>query len=112
MEATSPSDGLVPFTGYAEDTDILTIEDDFESVYDVPFVTVNKIDGQYEAEVIFSGTEVIDRDRVETALKVGAEHGVRAFARIFGTYGNVRILFSDSPASGAVYGPLDILRGL
>lgn len=110
MDTASPSDGLIPSVGTIEDTDILTaVEEEFECLYDVPYVTVNKIDGEIQAEVIFSGNEVVDLDRIRTALSVGAEHGYRAYARVFGTYHNVLILFSDSPATGAIYGPSDLL---
>jgi hypothetical protein len=90
-----------------EDASILTVdvEEDFRSIYDVPYVTVNKIDGQFVAEVIFSGNPEVDLDRVSTALRVGLEHGVRAYARVFGTYGNVLIYFTDDPLGGLIYGP-------
>jgi hypothetical protein len=86
-----------------EDRHILTVADDFESIYDVPFVTVNRVSGEYQAEVILSGDEETDHDRVLTALAVGTEHGVRAYARVFGTYGNVKILFSHCPSAGTIW---------
>lgn len=55
-------------------------EEDFENVYDVPWVTVNRIDGLYEAEVIFSGDEGVDQARLQEALDVGATYGVYPFA--------------------------------
>lgn len=54
--------------------------EDFENVYDVPFITVNRIDGLYEAEVIFSGDEAVDQARLQTALDVGASYGVYVHA--------------------------------
>lgn len=107
MNTPGPSGGTSPLMGRNEDTDILIVVDDFESIYDVPFVTVNRVGGEYQAEVIFSGNEDTDLDRVRTALAVGTERGVRAYARVFGTYGNVMIYFTADPDGGAVYGPLD-----
>jgi len=105
MEGSGSDGKQMPFTG-PEDTGVLAVvEEDFKSIYDVPFVTVNRIDGQFVAEVIFSGNPVIDLDRINTALKVGIEHGVRAYARVFGTYGNVLIYFTDDPLGGLIYGP-------
>lgn len=57
-------------------------EEDFENIYDVPFVTVNRIDGRYVAEVILSGNEGVDQVRIQAALDVGFAYGVHAYARI------------------------------
>jgi hypothetical protein len=116
MEAVSPSDGVKPLG--LEDT--LTVEDDddldFESIYDVPFVTVNRIGDELQAEVLFSGMPDTDADRIGTALSVAGERGYRAYARVFGEYDNVTIHFSDSPDKGTVWGifteDLDLLDWL
>ena len=101
---TSPSDG--------ERTGILTaVDEEFVNLYDVPFVTVNKVDGLVLAEVLLSGSREIDRDRVETALSVGREHGVTAYARVFGDYGNVLIYFADDPDKGVIWAFMDELGG-
>lgn len=108
MDTAGPSDSVViPFAN--EGSAILTVEEDFESLYDVPFVTVNRIEGQIEAEVIFSGVHDTDMDRIMTALQVGQEHGQRAYARVFGIYGNVLIHFSDHPDKGKIWGLLDTI---
>lgn len=83
---------------------VLTYVDElFECVYDVPFVTVNRVGGEFMAEVVFSGDPMIDGDRVRTALQVGVDHGVRAFARVFGD-DCVTIHYTDEPSHGLVWG--------
>ena len=89
------------------DTSTLTVvetEDDFEAIYDVPFVTVNRVGGELQAEVIFSGIRDIDQDRVDTALSVARERGFRAYARVFGDMQNVLIYFTDEPSKGLIWG--------
>lgn len=94
METAAPSDDTQP---------LATIVDDFKTVYDVPFVTVNRMwDGEFEAEVVFSGNPQVDLDRVQTALAVGREHGVRAYARVF-EEDYVIIYFSDHPDKGIIW---------
>ena len=96
MEIAAPSDESQP---------LATIVDDFTTVYDVPFVTVNRVwDGEYEAEVVFSGNPATDGDRVRTALAVGRDHGVRAYARVF-VEDYVIIQFSDHPDKGIIWCP-------
>ncbi len=70
-------------------------DEDFECVFDVPYITVNRIEGRYLAEVVLSDDETTSLDRIETALAVGREHGVHAYARIHGDYGTVLIHFTD-----------------
>lgn len=90
------SDGEVqPSGSYAEDSEVLTEDEDFENIFDAPYITVNRISGRYQAEVILSGNDILDQDRIQTALDVGAVHGVRAYANVQGTYGNVLIHFTE-----------------
>lgn len=75
------SSGIWPLTGLMEDVSVLTVdEDDFAPIFDAPFVTVAQIEGQFQAEVILSGDPAVDRERIQTALDVGAKHHVSAFA--------------------------------
>ena len=94
-----PSGSIQPLS---EDL-ILTVVDDFESIYDVPFVTVNRVDGEIQAEVLLSGNTVIDNDRLSTAMSVAAEHGHQAYARVFGDDDNVLLYFTDDPAKGLIW---------
>lgn len=100
-----PSREILPLS---EDTDILTvIDEDFETLYDVPFVTVNKVGGEIMAEVLLSGVKEIDSDRIATAQSVAKEHGCRAYARVFGDqYGGAAVLiyFTDEPSKGLIWG--------
>lgn len=103
MEPVVPSAPSQPLT---EDADILTFVDDFESIYDVPFVTVNRIGSEIQAEVHLTGVKEIDEDRLNTAQSVAAERGFRAYARVFGDLYDssvVTIHFSDDPASGMIW---------
>lgn len=85
----------------SEDTGVLTIvEDDFVSVYDVPFITMNKVGGQYQAEVIMSLDDSTSEARIQEALDVGHVHGVHAYARILGEYNNVLIFFTPDTDGG------------
>lgn len=102
MEATVGPEG----DSQAEGSTLTTLDDvdeDFDCVYDVPFVTVNRVGGEYLAEVVFSHDPVVDGDRVRTALAVGLDHGVRAFARVFGD-DCVTIHFTDEPSKGLIWG--------
>lgn len=103
MEPAVPS-GVAPFSGDTGILSVVEVEDDFEAIYDVPFVTVNRVGGELQAEVIFSGVKDIDQDRVETALSVASERGYRAYARVFGDMSNVLIYFSSEPSKGIVWG--------
>ena len=99
MEATAgPSDD-----SRDKGTILTYVDEEFEAIYDVPYVTVNRIDGEFLAEVVFSADPVINADRVRTALAVGRDHGVRAFARVFGE-NCVTIHFTDEPSKGLIWG--------
>lgn len=103
MEPVVPS---VPSQPLIEDTDILTAVDDFESIYDVPFVTVNRVGMEVEAEVHLSGVQEIDEDRIATAMSVAGGRGYHAYARVFGDlYGSkaVIIYFSSDPSAGVIW---------
>ena len=92
------------------DTIILNVADDevFENLYDVPFVTVNRVGDEIQAEVHLSGDWQTDHDRLSTAQSVAAELGFRAYARVFGDLyedGNVvSVLFTDDTAKGLIWG--------
>jgi hypothetical protein len=79
---TGSTGGVLPLPATG-DAIVLDVEDDFESVYDVPFITVNKIGSKYLAEVVLSGDVETDLARVQTALDVGATRGVHAYARVY-----------------------------
>jgi len=106
LEPAVPSGEILPLS---EDRDILTVVDDevFENLYDVPFVTVNRVGDEIEAEVVLSGVKEIDQDRLATAQSVAGEKGFRAYARIFGDLYEdsnvVTILFTDDPAKGLIW---------
>jgi hypothetical protein len=63
------------------------MEDDFENVYDVPFIVINRVDGKYLAEVEFSDNDLVNFARVEEALEVGRLYGQHAYARKHGDIG-------------------------
>jgi hypothetical protein len=69
------------------------VEGTFQTILDIPFVTVNRIDGEYLAEVMLSGTDEVDRERIETALNVGRANGVTAYARQHGRFGNSVMIY-------------------
>jgi hypothetical protein len=93
MDTGSPA-GTYPAAA-TEDTGVLTVvETDFEAIYDVPFITVNKVGGKFLAEVFCSDDERVNEARIQEALDVGHMHGVHAFARVWGEYNNVRIHFT------------------
>ena len=110
MEPGVPGGEILPLS---EDRDILTVvdvvddDDDFENLYDVPFVTVNRVGNEIEAEIVLSGVVEIDYDRLDTAQAVAAEKGFRAYARVFGDLYEdcnvVTILFTDDPAKGLIW---------
>ena len=87
--------------GYAPLSITTTVKDDFASILDVPFVTVNRINGQMVAEVILSGDEIYDRLRLSRAFQAAAAHNQYAHAQVHGDYGNVTIYFSEYPNGGA-----------
>lgn len=85
----------------SEDVAVLTAEDDFASILDVPFVTVNKINGQCIAEIILSGDEIYDRLRLSRAFQAAAAENQKAYAQVHGEYGNLTIYFAEYPNGGA-----------
>lgn len=95
MTVDSQGDDIMSLTANTEDTAVLTVEDDFESIYDVPFVTVNRVNGKILAEVILSDDRETDLERIQTALDIGILHRVHAYARVHGEYGNILIHFTD-----------------
>jgi hypothetical protein len=60
------------------------VEDDFMSIYDVPFITVNRVDGKFFAEVVASDNESVTLSRVQEALEVGRRYGQHVYARKHG----------------------------
>lgn len=105
MEPAVPSGSIAPLTQDVATLAIMEDDEEYENVYDVPFVTVNRIKatGQLEGEVLLSRVPEIDLDRVRTALSVGREHGCTSYSRIFGDYDNVLIEFTDDPDKGLIY---------
>lgn len=91
---TAPSAG-------PENTAVLTVKESFESILDVPFVNVVKINGQCQAEVWLSGDEIYDRLRISRADQAAAEHGQKSYATRHGAYGNMTIHYSEYPSGGA-----------
>lgn len=105
MDSAVPSGEILPLI---EDTDILTVVDDydgiFQSLYDVPFVTVNRVLDEIEAEVFIAGvSDEIGRDRLRTAHLEARKLGYRCYARVFGDWGQVTMHFSDNPAKGTIW---------
>lgn len=106
MESAVPGGEHQPFS---VDTDILTIveTESFACLYDVPYVTVNWVDGEIQAEVILSGVDEIDHDRLTAAHTEAAKYGMRSYARYFGDLyeGNnaVTVLYSDNPSKGLIW---------
>lgn len=80
--------------------DDLDEDEEFESVYDVRFITVNRIGQKYEAEVVLSGEPLIDEARIQVALEVGRSRGVHAYARKHGLHGSVLIFFTPDTSAG------------
>lgn len=102
-------DPVVPGGSFAPPSEdvVLTVVDDsaeiFESIYDVPFVTVNRVGGELEAEVLLSGFAEIDLDRISTALSVARGRGFTSYSRVFGDCDNVLIRFTDDPNKGLIW---------
>lgn len=78
------------------------IEEDFENVLDVPFITMNRVDGQYIAEVVIDLDDEVTEARVQQALNVGYQYGVHSYARKHGDYNVILIHFTaDTEAVAA-----------
>src|SRR4029453_10789792 len=85
----------------AEDADVLTVvEESFESILQIPYVSVVKINGECQAEVWLCGDEVYDRLRLDRAHQAAAKEGQRSYATRHGGYGNLTIHFSEYPNGG------------
>lgn len=105
MDPVVPSGSIAPLS---EEMVLTVVDDDsdeqlFESIYDVPFVTVNRVAGELEAEVLLSGFAEIDLDRVSTALSVARDLGFTSYSRVFGDCDNVLIRFTDDPEKGLIW---------
>lgn len=75
--------------------DVVEVTDsEYESVHDVPFISVNRAGLRYEGEVILSGVAEIDDARFREALDVGRSHGQRVDSMEYGPYGSVLIYFT------------------
>lgn len=105
MESVVPS-GAGSLTEEA-DTLLTVVDEDFENIYDVPFVTVNRIDDEIHAEIILSGIDEVDEDRLNTAQSVAREHGFRSYARVFADLyedGDACLMyFTNDPAKGLIW---------
>lgn len=104
MESVVPG-GAQPLT---EDTGVLTVVDDYDGIfrelYDVPFVTVNRVLDEIEAEVYIAGVPAgIGLDRLMTAQLEARKLGYRCYSRVFGDWGQVIMRFSDDPAKGTIW---------
>ena len=106
MDSAVPG-GAITAPPIEADIDVLTVEvedEGFEVLYDVPFVTVNRVPGNLiEAEVWLSGVAEIDFDRLSAALTEGRKHGFVSYSRIFGDDGQVLIQFSNNPDEGLIW---------
>lgn len=105
----SKDDGVPPLIEMTEGITALAVEDDYENIYDVPFIRVDRMDGEFIAEVVFSGIAEIDLDRLMTAQSVCRERGYRAYARFFSDqgaddgYNTVTLLCSNDPGKGTIW---------
>lgn len=111
MEQAVPGGESRPLT----DDGALAVVDDydgeFKEIYDVPFVTVNRVEDEIHAEVHLSGYAEVDHDRLMTAHSVARGLGFRSYCRIFADLyeeENVALLrFSDSPTKGTIWALLE-----
>lgn len=92
---------MEPAIGGGVTTVAQEVNEDFENVLDVPFVTVNRINGRYFAEVIASEDDTVTKARIQQALDVGHTKGVHAFAGKHGTYNNILIYFTPDHMEAA-----------
>jgi hypothetical protein len=109
MEAAVPGGESCPLT---EDIGVLTaVADDydgvFKNIYDVPYVTVNRVEDEIHAEVHLTGYAEIDHDRLMTAHSVAREKGFRSYCRFFADLYEddnvVHLKFSDDPSKGTIW---------
>jgi hypothetical protein len=106
MEAVVPGGEIQPLiqdTGTLTVTDVVDDDDGIRSIYDVPFVSVFWVGDEIHAEVYLTGVADIDHDRLMAAQSVAGELGFRAYARVFGDWGQVLFRFSDDPAKGLIW---------
>ena len=96
MEAVSQGGEMVSLTAITEEEPGLLFEEDFKAVLDEPYMTVNRVGGEFFGEVVLSGDEVVDRGRVQRVLDTGAEHGQTAYAHKHGEYGTILIFFTSN----------------
>jgi hypothetical protein len=97
MEATGHSGegtSLTATTG-GESGLSTSFEEDIEFILDVPYMSFNRVGGEYIGEVVLSGDEVVDRGRVQTVLDAGTQHGQTVYARKHGEYGTILIFFTS-----------------
>lgn len=92
----------------AGDTDVLVEE--FENLYDVPFIAVNMIDGRIVAEVERGHNDTVTLARVQEAKEVARRNGQHLFARTLGDreypelagvdYGVITLYFTPDTITG------------
>ncbi|HSU47472.1 MAG TPA: hypothetical protein VLJ40_11205 [Arthrobacter sp.] len=82
---TGSTVGTVP-TPATEGGGALDAEDfeDFEDIYTVPFITVNRVDGRFLAQVVASDNDLVTLDRIQEAIEVGRRYGQHVYARKHG----------------------------
>jgi hypothetical protein len=70
-----------PATASGGEEALDAVAEDFENLYDVPFIMVNRIEGKIEAEVEASDDEAITLARIHEAQEVvRRKHGQHLFA--------------------------------
>ena len=72
-------------------TGVLAIEEEeqFENLHDVPFITVNRINGKIIAEVVKDWDPAVTEARIRAAQDVGYEHGHHLWAAVHGDYSHL-----------------------
>ena len=79
--------------------DAVVLGESFRNILDIPYVTVNLIDGEIIAEVLLTGDEMHDRLRLSAADSAAAKYNQRSYARRDGDMG-VTIHYSAYPDGG------------
>jgi len=69
-------------------------DSEYETVYDVPFISMNRAGARYEGEVILTGVAETDDARFRELLDVGRAHGQRADTMEQGPYSSVLVYFT------------------
>jgi hypothetical protein len=81
--------------GRASSLAVIEIADsEYATVYDVPFISMNRAGTEYEGEVILSGVAETDDARFRELLDVGLIHGQRVDSMEQGPYGSVLVYFT------------------